>query len=416
VDGCFKKNDYYEFKTVSHNLAFGLQRLYLKLGHLFSISEDISQKTNEIESRTGNKKNTYHIKGYNKDMKESYFIENGYVWYASFNIEKVDVKDEAVYNFEVENDNSYIIENTIVHNCQPFSIAGQKKGFDDERSNVFWKILKIIDTHKPGIVLLENVKNLTTHDWEYKIDGKKVNYKLEKDSNGKFIKNKNKKGKTEYKKKLDKDNKPIKVIYGKTFNTILDELSKRGYFIKHKILNTCDLTNVPQNRERIYIICFKNKDEYDNFNFNFPSIKQKKKLNLFLENNINNKYYYSKDLEVYDKIKKGVKKEIDKNVLYQYRRYYIRENKSNCCPTLTANMGTGGHNVPLLKDKNGIRKLTPRECFNLQGFPDNYKLPTLSDSALYKLAGNAVSVPIVELIANKINEIKFNTEIGEHNI
>ena len=89
-------------------------------------------------------------------------------------------------------------------------------------------------------------------------------------------------------------------------------------------------------------------------------------------------------------------------VLYQYRRTFVRENKSNCCPTLTANMGSGGHNVPLLKDKKGIRKLTPRECFNLQGFPRDYKLPDLSDSALYHLAGNAVSVPVVKLIVDKI--------------
>ena len=68
-------------------------------------------------------------------------------------------------------------------------------------------------------------------------------------------------------------------------------------------------------------------------------------------------------------------------------------------------MGSGGHNVPLLKDTNGIRKLTPRECFNLQGFPYNYKLPNVCDSSLYKLAGNAVSVPVVSLIVNKLEGI-----------
>ena len=68
-------------------------------------------------------------------------------------------------------------------------------------------------------------------------------------------------------------------------------------------------------------------------------------------------------------------------------------------------MGGGGHNVPLLKDEKGIRKLTPRECFNLQGFPYTYELPEISDSALYKLAGNAVSVPVIDLIAQKINEL-----------
>jgi DNA (cytosine-5)-methyltransferase 1 len=80
----------------------------------------------------------------------------------------------------------------------------------------------------------------------------------------------------------------------------------------------------------------------------------------------------------------------------------VRENKSKECPTLTANMGTGGHNVPIILDTKGIRKLTPRECFNLQGFPASYKLPAISDTNLYKLAGNAVSVPVVKLIAEKL--------------
>jgi len=68
-------------------------------------------------------------------------------------------------------------------------------------------------------------------------------------------------------------------------------------------------------------------------------------------------------------------------------------------------MGSGGHNVPLLMDDGGIRKLTPRECFNLQGFPNDYKLPNISDSGLYKLAGNAVSVPVVDLIVEKLEKI-----------
>ena len=91
-----------------------------------------------------------------------------------------------------------------------------------------------------------------------------------------------------------------------------------------------------------------------------------------------------------------------KETFYQWRRVYVRENKSNECPTLTANMGGGGHNVPLIVDEKGIRKLTPRECFNFQGFPLSYELAKLSDTNLYKLAGNAVSVPVVNLIANRI--------------
>lgn len=240
--------------------------------------------------------------------------------------------------------------------CQPFSIAGNQRGFEDQRSNVFWKILSIIEYHNPEIVILENVKNLKSHD------------------------------------------------KGNTFKVIYENLSKLGYHIKHDILNTSKITEVPQNRERIYIVCFKDKEKCDKFNFDFE-VKKNKKIIEFLENTIDDKYYYTDRFKVYDSINEAVTKSIDENILYQYRRYYVRENKNNVCPTLTANMGGGGHNVPLLKDKKGIRRLTPRECFNLQGFPKDYKLPEVCDSALYKLAGNAVSVPVVRLIAEKISTL-----------
>ena len=146
------------------------------------------------------------------------------------------------------------------------------------------------------------------------------------------------------------------------------------------------------------------KLKFIKFNFNFPKTIPCK-ISDFLEKNVENKYYYTNRFQVYNEIQENVTKHISENVLYQYRRYYVRENKSNNCPTLTANMGGGGHNVPLLKDDKGIRKLTPRECFNLQGFPLDYKLPNISDTSLYKLAGNAVSVPVVNLIIKKLNNI-----------
>jgi len=237
--------------------------------------------------------------------------------------------------------------------CQPFSIAGEQKGFKDERANVFSKIIDILKKHKPEIIILENVKNLKSHN------------------------------------------------KGKTYKTIKKELQELGYNIKEAILDTSKFTGIPQHRERIYIVGFRNKEMYDKFNFDFPEVENKK-ISDFLEENVEDKYYYTDKLKVYNKIVENVTKNIDENVLYQYRRVYVRENKSNCCPTLTANMGGGGHNVPLLKDSKGIRKLTPRECFNLQGFPADYKLPEISNSALYKLAGNAVSVPIVKLIVDKL--------------
>jgi DNA (cytosine-5)-methyltransferase 1 len=83
----------------------------------------------------------------------------------------------------------------------------------------------------------------------------------------------------------------------------------------------------------------------------------------------------------------------------------VRENKSNACPTLTANMGSGGHNVPLVKDDFGIRKLTPRETANFQGFPKSFKLPKLANSKLYHQFGNSVTVPLITKIAKQIVKV-----------
>jgi DNA (cytosine-5)-methyltransferase 1 len=351
ADGCINNNKILQITTVSSNLAYGLQRLYLKLGHIFSINKCIRPKTTVIEGRTVNQRDTYCIRGtLQKERKISSFIEDNYVWFAPFKIIKREITEIPVYNFEVENDNSYIVMNTIVHNCQPFSIAGLREGFDDERSNVFWKILSIIDFHHPKCIILENVKNLISHDET------------------------------------------------KTFNTIKTNLEQRGYFLCYKVLNTSDITGIPHHRERIYIVCIKSKKVFDSFSLDFPKI-EKKKIGEFLEKDVASKYYYTDKSSTWELLKDKV---VKKDTVYQYRRVYVRENKSNECPTLTANMGTGGHNVPIIMDDIGIRKLTPRECFNLQGFPLSYKLPALADSNLYKLAGNAVSVPVVKLIADRI--------------
>lgn len=235
--------------------------------------------------------------------------------------------------------------------CQPFSIAGRREGFEDKRSNVFWKILEILDYHKPACVILENVKNLTAHD--------------------------------------DK----------RTFTTIVQNLEQRGYYVKFKVLNTSSITSVPQHRERIYIVCVKSKEVFDNFSLDFEK-KEKNTITSLLEDTVANKYYYTDKSSTWDLVSKAV---VKRDAVYQYRRVYVRENKSNEYPTLTANMGGGGHNVPLIRDEKGIRKLTPRECFNVQGFPSDYILPNgISDTNLYKLAGNAVSLPVVKLIAERL--------------
>lgn len=93
---------------------------------------------------------------------------------------------------------------------------------------------------------------------------------------------------------------------------------------------------------------------------------------------------------------------VSQDSVYQFRRKYVRENKSGVCPTLTCNMGTGGHNVPIILDDYGIRKLTPQECFRFQGIDVDVSSVNLSDSALYKLAGNAVTETVVRMIAKRI--------------
>ena len=96
-------------------------------------------------------------------------------------------------------------------------------------------------------------------------------------------------------------------------------------------------------------------------------------------------------------------KEVTKeDTVYQWRRTYVRENKSHVCPTLTASMGMGGHQVPIIHTKYGIRRLTPRECFSLQGFPTSFQLPEVSKTRLYKMIGNSVCVPVIQQIGKQI--------------
>ena len=163
-------------------------------------------------------------------------------------------------------------------------------------------------------------------------------------------------------------------------------------------MNTTEYSDVPQNRERLYIVCFGYKEHYLKFKFPNP-VKKTKSIRSLLDSNVSEEFSY-KNSRYYDKLKDVMK---NSDTLYQWRRTYARENKKGLCPTLTANMGTGGHNVPLVLDGDDIRKLTPRECARFQGFPDSFVLPKeLPNSELYKQIGNSVSVPVVKAIAKNI--------------
>lgn len=238
--------------------------------------------------------------------------------------------------------------------CQAFSIAGYRKGFEDKRGDLFFELLKMIKVKKPRVVFIENVKNLVSHD------------------------------------------------HGNTFKVIREALAMNGYYLKWKVLNGKDYGNVPQNRERIYLVGFNNKEEFNKFEFPRP-IELTKTLKDVIDfsSKMEDKYYYRKGKQpFYDKL---VPEIVSQDTVYQWRRQYVRENKSGVIPTLTANMGTGGHNVPLiLTDQGEIRKLTPKEVFNAQGYPKDYKLPNIANGQLYKQAGNSVVVPVINRIANSI--------------
>ena len=239
--------------------------------------------------------------------------------------------------------------------CQPFSIAGYRQGFEDEkdRGNLFFIIFKILEKRKPVAFLLENVKNLKGHD------------------------------------------------KGKTFKIIKEALESLGYTIKTAVLNSMEYGNIPQNRERIFIVGFLDKAKAEAFEF--PSkTPLTKNFREFTSNEAEDKYYYN-DKPLYERIKNDINSE---EAVYQWRRKYVRVNKKGVVPTLTANMGLGGHNVPIIKNHKGIRKLTPKECFLLQGFPKSFKLPeNLADSKLYHQAGNSVVVPVIERIAFEMKKV-----------
>ncbi|MFJ1322368.1 DNA cytosine methyltransferase [Capnocytophaga canis] len=241
--------------------------------------------------------------------------------------------------------------------CQAFSIAGHQKGFDDTRGTLFFDIEQISKKHRPKVIFLENVKNLVGHD----------------------------KGKT------------FKVI-----TSVLEE--KLGYKIFYKVLNTMEYANIPQNRERIFIVAFDPQQVQNYSDFRFPEkIQLTTVIHDFLEEGKQDDYFYYKAEHKYTpELIKTITKQ---DTLYQWRRVYVRENKNNVCPTLTANMGTGGHNVPIIKDDYGIRKLTPRECFNFQGYPKDFILPNIANSKLYMQAGNSVTMPLIQRIAEQILKV-----------
>ncbi len=244
--------------------------------------------------------------------------------------------------------------------CQPFSIAGKQKGFDDPRGNLFFEIARIVANKKPQVIFLENVANLLQHD------------------------------------------------DGKTFLTIYNALVPYGYSFKYRVMDAIEYSNIPQHRTRIYIVAFRDFEVCEKFEFP-DKIKLEQKLNDIIVRNIkhDSSYYYTADSIYYEDLKRIV---TDREALYKIYDSGVSRKAHYVCPTLTANMGTFPDRVPIILDNYGIRKITPYECLALQGYPKDFRFPKIPMASAYKQCGNSVVVPVIRRISEEIKKAMINTE------
>ncbi len=232
--------------------------------------------------------------------------------------------------------------------CQSFSVMGYQRGFKDPRGNLFFEIARIADEKQPQIIFLENVRNLVKHD------------------------------------------------NGKTFLTIYNTLSELGYYIKYKVMSPHEYANIPQIRERIFIVAFRDLEMCDRFRFPKP-IPLIKTINGFVDRSVRQHdiYYYTEQSKYYRLLDERI---TDKQSVYRIDDWGVAKRKWDICPTLKANMGTYPDRVPIVRDDFGIRKLTPYECLRLQGVPQGFKFPNIPLNEVYKQCGNTVCVKAVDAI------------------
>lgn len=235
--------------------------------------------------------------------------------------------------------------------CQAFSLAGLKRGFEDTRGTLFFEIARILKAKRPKAFLLENVKNLVSHD------------------------------------------------HGRTFQVICNTLQELGYSIFPKVLRARDF-GVPQNRERIYIVGF-DPIQVENFaDFEMPQPQNKKtRLGDILEQNVDCKYTISDDLWSGHQRRKAEHKLKGNGFGYS-----IFNAESEYCSTISARYYKDGSEILIEQKGKNPRKLTPRECARLQGFPEEFIIP-VSDTQAYKEFGNSVAVPVIHAIAEQILRI-----------
>ena len=253
--------------------------------------------------------------------------------------------------------------------CQAFSLAGQRRGFTDNykgmsRGTLFFDVVRICAHHKPKVIFCENVKGLTIHDC------------------------------------------------GRTFEVIKGALTELGYTVHERVLNSRDY-GVPQNRERIYVVAFRDDIDSSTFKFPEPTDSSKKIKDIIEEQPVSVKYYLS---ETYlETLRKHRARHESKGNGFGY---VVRDWEDVAGAIVCGGMGRERNllidarqtslvpvtNIKGEVNKEGVRKMTPREWARLQGYPNTFKLP-LADAHLYKQLGNSVSVSVIEAIAKEIKKV-----------
>lgn len=247
--------------------------------------------------------------------------------------------------------------------CQSFSQAGGRQGFNDPRGKLFYEIIRIISEfkdRKPRVVVLENSPYLRYGEG------------------------------------------------GVWFLELQKQLQRTGYWFRETNcaeLNAYDITYLPQQRIRLYMVAF-SMQHFKSGRFQFPDERDSRRKRLAdyidFEGEKAKKYYLHTENRYFKMISKRIS---NKRSLYQLRKYEVRAKDPDTCPTLTANMGLGGHNVPFLIDRKGLRKLTEDECLRLQGFPPEFGFAEVVPRAhRYIQVGNAVTVPVAELVAHRVKQ------------
>ncbi|MFI3254630.1 MAG: DNA (cytosine-5-)-methyltransferase [Eubacteriales bacterium] len=237
--------------------------------------------------------------------------------------------------------------------CQPFSIGGKQRGFHDARGTLFFEIARVLAEKQPPVVFLENVANLLEHD------------------------------------------------NGRTFLVIYNTLVELGYILKYHVMNATEYGNLPQPRNRIFLVAFQDFAQSKRFSFPEPV-----PLTCTLDDIVHRSekkpdiYYFKENHPWYARLHANAN---DRNYIYHIKDRGLLKVRNRWCPVLTANMGTYLDRVPVVKDDFGFRKLTLRECLDFQGFPQKFYFPnSIGIGDTYRQIGNSVAVTVIKRIAERV--------------